>query len=159
MCVWFWWSWYRCSTYVVHIYRIHQSGPQLEPFVLSTPLRILEFATLLVLCYILEHFFSTLQFYSQCALTFWFLAYCLWFSLLLRFWCLYYLVIKCPPQPPCPVKKHILKIEAKKKTRKRWEEMIYLIKTSSSWRFPFWSIDYESSLQDKGQGFNPQPGN
>ena len=84
---WFWWSWYRRSTYVVHTYRIHQSGPWLEPFVLSTPLHVLEFATLLVLCYILERFFSTLQFYSQCALTFWFLAYCVWFSLLLRFWC------------------------------------------------------------------------
>lgn len=101
-------------------------------------------------------FLLSLQFYSQCTLTFWFLAYCLWFSLLLRFWCLYYLVVKCLTPMPC--KKHILKIEAKK-TRKRWEEMIYLIKTSSSWRVPFWSIDYESSLQDKGQGFNPQPGN
>lgn len=66
---------------------------------------------------------------------------------------------KMPTPAPMPCKKHILKIEAKKKTRKRWEEMIYLIKTSSSWRVPFWSIDYESSLQDKGQGFNPQPGN
>ena len=60
---------------------------------------------------------------------------------------------KMPTPAPMPCKKHILKIEAKKKTRKRWEEMIYLIKTSSSWRFPFWSIDYESSLQDKGQGW------
>ena len=66
---------------------------------------------------------------------------------------------KLPTPAPMPCKKHILKIEDKKKTRKRWEEMIYIIKTSSSRGFPFWSSDYESSLQGKGHGFNPQPGN
>ena len=66
---------------------------------------------------------------------------------------------KLPTSAPMPYKKHILKIEDKKKTRKRWEEMIYIIKTSSSRGFPFWSSDYESSLQGKGHGFNPQPGN
>jgi len=66
---------------------------------------------------------------------------------------------KLPTPAPMPCKKHILKIEDKKKIRKRWEEMIYIIKTSNSWGFPCWSSDYESSLQGKGHGFNPQPGN
>lgn len=155
MCVWFWWSWYRCSSYL-------QNSPEWPT---ARTFCSVNSTTHTWVCYTLGSVLHPGTFLLNPAILQPMRTYLLVLGILSLVLAAIKVLMpllpsnKMPTPAPMPCKKHILKIEAKKKTRKRWEEMIYLIKTSSSWRFPFWSIDYESSLQDKGQGFNPQPGN